>query len=272
MAITEIQLEQLVRESSDNPGWEWFGQKIAKMDEISADLSELDIMLAMARRKVGVQYLYHTEYAHWNCADAVRILMLLKASRAFNTDVLSRAYKLGDEYEKEAILKGLYILDPEGLLVSLAVDACRTNMESMMRAIALQNAYPNRFFSEHAFNQMVLKCLFMGFNISYVSGIETRTNPALSRMSFDYCQERLAAGRDFPESLWLAIRVQDIQESRTFFLQYLNNYSDQHRYYVVQSLITSAASDSDTTIVNALKTRLQCESNSRVRQLITDFI
>ncbi len=270
MTTSESQLEQLFKRSCrDTAAQAWLDQQLLKINDISEDFTMLDIALAMARRKVGTDYVECEGFNHWSCADLARVLLLKRAISVAGTHLISRAYSLGDEYEKEAILKGLTVLDREGECAALAVDACRTNMVSMMQAIALQNEYPMRFFSEHAYNQMVLKCLFMEINIAAVAGITERANAALSRMCYDYSQERLAANRDFPESLWLGMRLQDIQESRAFFLRYLNSNNNQHRYNVVQSLINS---DADDAINKVLNTHLHSESDDRIRQLITGFI
>ena len=36
-------------------------------------------------------------------------------------------------------------------------------------------------------------------------GLQERANPELARLGMDYLDERLAAARDYPSSLWLAI-------------------------------------------------------------------
>lgn len=227
--LSENPLYSNLQKNASDAGWTWFSQQI-ELIKSSDEPSRLDIALAMARRKLG-DSLLDPDLAvlpGWRQCDAGRVLLLLEALRnpkliaALDGEKLVwRAYKLGDEYEKEAILKGLSLLDPAGELSQLAVDACRTNILPMLAAVALFNAYPATFFAEHEFNQMVLKSLFLGLDIVHVGDLSRRANPALSRMCFDYLRERLAANRDLPASIWLAIRPSDIEASLEYLEQCL---------------------------------------------------
>ncbi|MEE9346399.1 MAG: EboA domain-containing protein, partial [Methylococcales bacterium] len=80
-------------------------------------------------------------------------------------------------------------------------------------ALIYKNPWPVVNFPLPAFNQMVLKSLFMGINIFNVEGLRGARNPELGRMSADYAQERLDAGRDIPESIWLAVDVSIMREA-----------------------------------------------------------
>lgn len=219
--ISETQLQSEFKKSCSESAWIWFSLQLNTARNHSDDLAALDIALAMARRKLGDDVLdvTHSIWSNWRLCDAGRVLLVAELCRQQQNLIenpVQRAYRLGDEYEKEAILKGLCLLDPDGALCPLAVDACRTNIVPMLAAIAMSNPYPATFFPEHEFNQMVLKSLFLGLDISRIFNLSGRINPSLSRMCFDYLRERLAASRDLPPSIWLAIRASDVDNSLVY--------------------------------------------------------
>jgi hypothetical protein len=75
----------------------------------------------------------------------------------------------------------------------------------VFEAVAHRNPYPAERFGEDAWNQMVLKALFIGAALAPVQGLERRANPALARMLRDYARERRAAGRPVSPELWRCV-------------------------------------------------------------------
>ena len=268
LQLSKEVLDAQWRDASDDAK-AWLSRQLMACDDVDA----LTIALAMARRKVGTGAVREAEakpwLTQWTLADVARVKLLLTAQDAEIIDaqkLVVTAYKQGDEYEKEAILKGLCLLDPNGSLVELAVDACRTNVLTMLSAIALENPYASAFFPEHPFNQMVLKCLFLGFDISRVWQLDTRTNPSMSRMCYDYLRERVAAGRDFPASIWLAIRLQDLPGAEETFLQYVGHSDERQRFYITRSITRDAPVGA--AVLQTLKARLEDETSERICQLL----
>jgi hypothetical protein len=66
--------------------------------------------------------------------------------------------------------------------------------------------YPARYFPDDAFNQMVLKALFVGAPLAQIYGLAERTTSELIRMAEAYASERRAAGRPVPEDAKLVTR------------------------------------------------------------------
>jgi hypothetical protein len=83
-----------------------------------------------------------------------------------------------------------------------ATDAVRSNMGFVFDAIAFHNAYPDRYFSEAAWNQLVLKTIFNDKPIHLIDGLRHRANPTLAAILSDFAHERWAAGRSVPPQVW----------------------------------------------------------------------
>lgn len=114
---------------------------------------------------------------------------------------LTKLYRTGDNAEREALLKTLPMLPAPERFSSVAIDACRSHVQTVFEAIACENPYPARHFPDESFNQMVLKGLFTGVAMARIEGLEARRNPELSRMARAYASERRAAGRPVPPDL-----------------------------------------------------------------------
>jgi len=112
----------------------------------------------------------------------------------------------GEVRERQAVLRVLAALPEPARFVDLAVDACRTNVQSVFEAIACDNAYPARHFPDGAFNQMTLKALFIGAPVARIVELGARTTDELVRMVEAYASERRAAGRPVPEDASLVRR------------------------------------------------------------------
>ena len=114
-----------------------------------------------------------------------------------------RARSWGEPVEREALLHTLSLLPEPDRFLSTAVEACRSNVQTVFEAIACENPYPVRHFPELSFNQMVMKAIFIGIPLPRIVGLLTRVAPTLVRMSNDYAQERMAAGRPVPADIQL---------------------------------------------------------------------
>ncbi len=249
-----LSLETALKKACSSSQWLWFSDKLTSIHASDNLLQALQIALAMAKRKVGHaplgserlrnEPLADPSVAHWQTDEAARVLLILAAmkSPAFkklslsDKELVTRLYQQGDEYEKEAILKGLSLLDYSGGLVDLAEDSCRTNIITLLTAISQHNPYPAQYFSEGIFNQMVLKSLFLDINIEAIIGLQKRINEPMSSMCFDYARERIAASRRVPASIWLTINLALLPQAIALFKHYIGDKNKQHRYYIALSL------------------------------------
>jgi len=143
----------------------------------------------------------------WSATDFARAALLLwmlrSASPAEAPVLVHEIYRTGDSGERQAVLRSLLLLPGPERFLATAVEACRTSVQDVFDAIALDNAYPARFFPEPNFNQMVLKALFTNRPLARVIGLDARRNARLVQMAKDYASERRAAGRKVPEDIAL---------------------------------------------------------------------
>jgi hypothetical protein len=142
---------------------------------------------------------------HWCIDDLGRAALLLLASAQLSADTFAtfvdECYRRGDNRERHAILRTLPLLASPERFVGIAIDSCRTHVQTVFESIACENPYPAAYFPELNFNQLVLKALFLGVAIERVLGLESRLSPELSRMAADYAAERAAAGRSIPAEI-----------------------------------------------------------------------
>jgi hypothetical protein len=139
-------------------------------------------------------------------AELVRIALLMRVCQGGTApNLLSECFRQGDNGEKRAVLRSLVLMPEPAELCELASVGCRTNVVTVFEAIACENPFPARYLPEASFNQMVLKCAFVGLPLARVMGLDERRNADLARMAGDYAAERRAAGRSVPSDLNLIL-------------------------------------------------------------------
>ena len=134
----------------------------------------------------------------WGADELGRVQLLQAALSArlpeAHAPLVNELYVTGDLRERQAVLHALPLLPAPERFVTVAVEAVRNPALSVLEAIACENAFPARHFSEEAFNQLVLKCLFSEVPLRRVTGLARRVTPELRRMVEAYASERRAAG------------------------------------------------------------------------------
>lgn len=142
---------------------------------------------------------------HWSVEQATRTLFVLhmhtKDAAAYVRE-LDQLYETATLHEAVALYQALPVLHHPARLVARAQEGVRSSMTSVFEAVALRNAYPAAYFDEDAWNQLIVKCLFVGVRVDRVIGLDERVNEKLAAMLLDYAHERWAAQRSVDPQLW----------------------------------------------------------------------
>lgn len=146
--------------------------------------------------------------SRWSMLDAMRVLLVLSRAdlkEASGVAAIDEAFRYADEGEACALFRVIPLCpNPERFLWRVT-DGCRTNMTSVFEAIAFDSAYPFTYFDDVAWQQLVIKAVFVGVNLSSVYGVDQRLNPELARIALDLVEERRSAGRDVQPDLWMVV-------------------------------------------------------------------
>lgn len=142
---------------------------------------------------------------HWSLLQYVRtyfLLLLPNEDKKSYEKTLTKLYEAADLDEQVALYSALPLLPYPNWLEKRASEGLRTNVTDVFDSIALNNPYPHDYLNQDAWNQMVLKAVFMQRPLYRIYGADARVNPELARMLVDFAHERWAAGRKVSPELW----------------------------------------------------------------------
>lgn len=147
----------------------------------------------------------------WSVADVARAGLILIALDALPADehvpFATEIFRRGETAERIALLRSLSLLPDPGRFVELAAEACRSHVQGVLEALFCENPFVEDYMPELAFNQLIMKAMFVGIPLSRVHGWQSRVNAELIRMARDFKAERQAAGRPVPDEVAL---IEDI--------------------------------------------------------------
>lgn len=210
-------LRKWLQRSVAAEGVQWFDAEIeafrSKVDE-----RRLPIALGLVRRKIGRKELAleASDVASagqlrsrwlpqwWSTDEAARVALLLATHHGDDQTFAARVERLcatAEVSELVAILKGFAVFPAPNLLCDRAREGVRSSMQPVFEAIACRNPFPFDHFDEAAWNQMVVKCVFVGAPIDAISGLQERRNPELIQMLADLVAERRSASRSVSQSV-----------------------------------------------------------------------
>lgn len=143
----------------------------------------------------------------WTVDQAARIELLLAAGSdaAVFSRRLDQLCATADLDELVAFYRGLPLYPDPPRHRLRAAEGVRSNMKVVFEAVAHRNPYPAEQFGDEAWNQMVLKALFVGSSLDPIVGLDRRANAPLAQMLGDYAHERWAAGRPVSPELWRCV-------------------------------------------------------------------
>ncbi|MBF0276957.1 MAG: EboA family metabolite traffic protein [SAR324 cluster bacterium] len=144
----------------------------------------------------------------WSSDQAARALLILSLpfeDREYYLKTLQQLFEAADVAELVALYQCLPLLAYPKDHILRAAEGIRSNMSSVFDAVALRNPYPSEYLEEEAWNQIILKAVFIGRPLNPIIGLEERANPELARILTDYVHERWSAGRTVSPEIWRLI-------------------------------------------------------------------
>jgi len=174
---------------------------------VSRKLGKADLALDAAALAMAEQARPGWNPASWTLDQAGRIRLLLAAAVDSDTFVrrLDQLCATADVDELVAFYRGLPLYPDPPRHRLRAAEGVRSNMKLVFEAVAHHNPYPAEQLSEDAWNQMVLKALFVGSALAPIVGLDERANAGLARMLHDYAHERWSAARPVSPELWRCV-------------------------------------------------------------------
>ncbi len=216
----EAALQHWLDQRLDAAGAEWLRESVVTLQGGGTE-RDLFRCVSLASRKLGKAPLALDatalavaekarpgwDPAPWTVDQAARIRLLLAAATDSDTFVrrLDQLCATADLDELVAFYCGLPVYPDPPRHRLRAAEGLRTNMKVVFEAVAHRNPYPAEQLPEDAWNQMVLKALFVGSTLAPIVGLDRRANVTLARMLGDYAHERWSAGRQVSPELWRCV-------------------------------------------------------------------
>jgi hypothetical protein len=224
-AVAHADALGVVLSEHDPTGASWVADTLAKLPQEPTQAG-LRVVFARAGRILGDAVVNPTSSdldrlgaagasmpGPWRRRDLGRAIVLLHVLSRLPDDrhvaLVAGLVRRGEIGEQCTMLRILPTLPAPGRFVDAAVDACRTNAEPVFASIAAFNPYPAAFFSDLAFDQMVLKAVFIGLPVEQIVGLRDRVTATTARMAADYAAERRAAGRSVPADVDHILALQE---------------------------------------------------------------
>lgn len=183
-------------------------------EKLQGDAKGLSLAFVMAPRfiakkpiDVAIDLIPGWKSENGTLDQLIRIYIILHLAE--KEDGHSRIETLFDTAEMNelvALYRALPLVKNPEIWLHRATDAVRSNMGPVFDAIAFGNPYASSYFTELAWNQLVLKCIFNDKPIHLIEGLDERANQALANTLADFAHERWAAGRRVPSQVWRLIR------------------------------------------------------------------
>lgn len=215
MENVAAQLSEIIENKFSQENKNWFKEKVAL---ISATKSTKDLYLTYSllaskiKNKEALELLEsNSEVVNYlktkraSLLEIARIYLLvavLEFDSGFFESKVANVIQVADSGELETFLKFLVFLPNAENYKNVAVDALRTNIVSVFDAIALNNPYPELYFTNKEWNQMYLKAAFLERNLNEIQAVDVKANKDLARIISDYAHERWAAGRNIDPYFW----------------------------------------------------------------------
>ncbi|PWK25222.1 hypothetical protein LV89_02848 [Arcicella aurantiaca] len=202
MVRTLDKIFEIIQENANEKELAWLNEKISNAK--STQLAFVSAPRFIGKRLISFE-IEGNQTQNWTFDRLVRVYLLLKLEEmnpeGFEEQI-NMLFDTAEIHESIALYSALPLFqNPEKWLLR-ATDAVRSNVGDIFDSIAFNNVYPVKYFSELAWNQLVLKCIFNEKPIHQIIGLDSRANQHLADTLSDFAHERWAAGRRIPSQVW----------------------------------------------------------------------
>jgi hypothetical protein len=156
-------------------------------------------------------------------------------------DALEETFTHADVGELGALYRSLALLPHPKRFLWRATEGCRTNIRPVFEAIACDNPYPALNFDDTAWNQLVIKAIFVEAPVWRIWDLDSRLSPELSRMALDLVEEKRSAGRKIPPQLWLCLGEHPGERGLAQLQQELSSVESSGRRAAILALARAGA-------------------------------
>jgi hypothetical protein len=122
----------------------------------------------------------------WALDELGRAVLLLIGAAYLLPDELDgfvhEAFRAGDLRERQAILRTLVLLPAAARFLPIVEEALASHARPLFEAIACDNSYPARHFSDDAFLAMVQHAVKAGIPPARIRGLDGRRTPAVDAL------------------------------------------------------------------------------------------
>jgi len=219
--------------------WEFFSSFSAVPRHTGKDKLEL----TEEERQKASEVRTGWDLSEWTLDQLGRTFLLLSIAGRDKIEFLEKLEKLfisSDMSEAIALYQSLPVLPYPNELKERAAEGIRSNITTVFNAVALRNPYPADYLDEGAWNQLVLKALFVGSPLYLIQGIDRRSNKKLAEMLVEYAHERWSAGREVSPELWRPVEHFLNEDSIKDVEKVLNHPDDIQKKAAVLALSASA--------------------------------
>jgi hypothetical protein len=169
----------------------------------------------------------------WNTRTLIRAVFCLVAAESLKPEFMEEAFNTADLNESIDLYQILPLFPANKARTLRASEGLRSNAPVVFNAVAHNNPLPLDF-AEPAWNQMILKALFISSPLSPIMSLDLRWNENLAHMLSDYADERISANRPVPFELWRCISpyLDERHESMIKSLWNSNDLQEQAALYL----------------------------------------
>lgn len=200
-----VSILKIIQENANEKELIWIDSKSTNIQALSMAFVATPRFIGKRIIQSELTNLNGLDIQSWTLDKLVRVyfLLLLENSAQESADnQIETLFDTAEINESIALFSALPLFSHPEKWLHRATDAVRSNIGDVFNSFAFGNPYAVKYFSELAWNQLVLKCIFNDKPIHLIQGIDQRANQALADTLSDFAHERWAAGRTVPAQVW----------------------------------------------------------------------